>query len=281
MTSIPPAEPHDTAASRWKRQLETWAIPQEILDRAPESPWGYSTSLFAKAATAALEQAAPTPSRQRALEALPDRGVVLDVGAGGGAAGLPLAPPAGLVVAVDESRTMLAAFANAATERQIEFELSEGRWPEVAPRAPAADVVVCHHVAYNVPDLAAFVQALAGHARRRVVVELTDTHPLSNLSPLWLSIHGIVRPTAPTADDARQVAEGAGYDVRMQHFGRPSGWSHDRLQERVAQARKHLCVGPEHDAEIADFFEKGDVPEAGTLVTLWWDVESDPFRSEG
>jgi hypothetical protein len=45
-------------------------------------------------------------------------------------------------------------------------------------------VAVCHHVVYNVGNLAKFLTALDGHAERRVVLELTDRHPQSDLSPL-------------------------------------------------------------------------------------------------
>ncbi|MGH9300094.1 MAG: class I SAM-dependent methyltransferase, partial [Acidimicrobiales bacterium] len=90
-------------ASRWRRDLASWAIPARIMEAAPEEPWGLPPRLFARAAAASLEARQPTPSRASALEALPEGGSVLDVGAGGGAASLPLAPPASLLVAVDES----------------------------------------------------------------------------------------------------------------------------------------------------------------------------------
>src|SRR5919197_1514147 len=107
------------AAQRWREDLDSWAIPPEILDAAPESPWGFPPSLFTRAAQEALDKQAdaPTPSLRRALEALPDGGSVLDVGAGGGAASLPLCPPAATVTAVDQSPEMLARFAELA-ERQ-------------------------------------------------------------------------------------------------------------------------------------------------------------------
>ena len=69
----------------------------------------------------------------------------------------------------------------------------------MAAQAAAADVVTCHNVLYNVPDLEPFLAALTGHARRQVVVELTAAHPLTSLNPLWLRFHGLQRPTGPTA----------------------------------------------------------------------------------
>src|ERR1019366_2244170 len=82
------------AAARWKADLESWAIPDEILRKAPDSPWAYSARLLAKAAAAGVAQTGLSHPGLRPLEALGEGGDVLDVGAGGGAASLPLAPPA-------------------------------------------------------------------------------------------------------------------------------------------------------------------------------------------
>src|SRR5690242_4067165 len=147
-----------TAAERWASALATWAIPPEILAAAPESPWGYSPALFTRRAEAALVRR--TPSADIALAALPPGGAVLDVGCGAGAASLPLAPPAGLLVGVDPSSELLAIFDERARARGVRVLPLLGQWPALAGQAPGADVVVCHHVVYNVPDLAPFLVAL-------------------------------------------------------------------------------------------------------------------------
>ena len=190
-----------SAAERWSDTLAEWAIPQEILDVAPESPWGFPSRVFAQAARDALA-GPPSLTHQRARDSLPPSGgVVLDVGAGVGAASLPLAPPAGRVVAVDESAAMLDKLAQLARGR-VAVELIEGRWPDVAERVAPVDVVVCAHVVYNVAALGEFVAALHARARRRVVVEFTAVHPQAVLSPLWRHFWGLDRPSLPTADDA-------------------------------------------------------------------------------
>src|SRR3954453_12122198 len=103
-----------TAADRWAEQLAAWAIPKQILDAAPESPWVFPTDLFKPP-----ETAADTPSRERAREALPDGGSVLDVGCGGGAAAMALVPPASLVTGVDTGEHMLTVFSAAAGQREV------------------------------------------------------------------------------------------------------------------------------------------------------------------
>ena len=257
------------ASARWARQLAAWAIPETVLAGAPESPWGFPPQLFARSAEQALADPVVTPSRLRAMEAVPPGGSVLDVGAGAGAASLPLAPPASVLIAVDESQAMLDVFGEGAERRGVGHTEILGRWPDVAPNTPLADVIVCHHVVYNVGDLAPFLAALDDHGERRVVVELTDRHPQSDLSPLWRSIHGVDRPTRPTATDAAEVAVALGYDVHVERFERPALWHDAPRDDRIAFARRRLCVGSEHDAEIEAYLdETADVRR--TLVTLWW-----------
>jgi SAM-dependent methyltransferase len=263
------------ASARWSRQLAEWAIPETVLAAAPESPWGFPPGLFARSAERALADPGFTPSRRRATEAVPSGGSVLDVGAGAGAASLPLAPPAGVLIAVDESQAMLDVFAHGADRSGARHTEIVGRWPDVAPSTPNTDVVVCHHVVYNVGDLAPFLAALTGHAARRVVVELTDRHPQSDLSPLWRAIHGIDRPTGPTASDAAEVAVTLGFDIHVERFERPSLWHDAPRDERIAFARRRLCVGPERDVEIGAYLDQ-TADSGRKLVTLWWDSTARP-----
>lgn len=258
-----------TRAERWRAALAGWAIPDHVLAAAPEPPWGLPPSLFARRTAQALEHGANDPSRRRALEALPEGGTVLDVGVGAGAASLPLAPPAGLVVGVDEGAAMLAAFAAAAERLGVGHREVHGAWPGVAAEAGVADVVVCHHVLYNVADLVPFAVELTARARRRVVVELSGEHPTSDLNPLWVALHGIRRPTSPTAEDAVAVLEEMGLGVRWEAFERtwpPLGA--DRA-ETVAAVRRRLCLTPDRDDEI-DALLPPEAPVRRTVVA-WWD----------
>lgn len=268
MSTVPdaPTAPQaGQAARRWVEQLAAWAIPEEILAAAPEPPWGFPVAIFA-AEMADMD----SPSRRRALEAIREGGTVLDVGAGGGAAGLPLAPPAGRVMAVDQSAELLAAFAARAAEGGVSHAEVHGRWPDVAPSVRPADVVVCHHVLYDVADLAPFASALTEHARRRVVVEITHVHPLVRLNPLWRHFHGLDRPEGPSADDAAAVLAEAGIDFGSERAER----SPRRIVDRaawVAFTRRRLCLPVDREPEVADLL--GDQPDVtpGEVVTFWWD----------
>ena len=258
-----------TAAARWADALAAWAIPDEVLAAAPESPWGFPTGVFAAAASDALTRPR-TATHERALEALPPGGAVLDVGAGGGATSLPLADHAGRIVAVDASATMLDELRTLAAGA-VELELIEGRWPDVATSVGTADVAVCGHVAYNVEPLDDFVVALTDHATHRVVLELTAEHPQSPLSPLWQHFWGIVRPTQPTADTAIDVIEEAvGVTVSSQRWRRRGPLSGRSDAETVAWARRRLCLPPSADDEIAELLGPDPRLAPTDVVTLWW-----------
>jgi SAM-dependent methyltransferase len=238
------------ALARWREQLDGWAIPTDILAAAPESPWAFPVGLFRSRARRAGSRPA-TPSNREAARQLPAGGSVLDVGAGGGAASLPLAGLAGRLVAVDESPDMVAAFLAAAEAAGVPASGVEGRWPEVAGRVAPADVVVCHHVLYNVADLAPFADALTGHARRRVVAELTDRHPLAGLAPLWRRFHDLDRPSGPGADDAVAALEALGLRVARQDWESRDRFGFDDFDELVAFTRRRLCLPAGRDPEVA------------------------------
>ena len=265
-------------AAAWRDALESWAVPEPILQAAPESPWSFPVELFARRAEAAMTRD-PTPSTVRALQALPEGGTVLDVGVGGGAAALPLASRASLLVGVDSSEEMLSSFRSAAVGVDVRTVL--GRWPEVAAEVEPADVVVCHHVLYNAPDLVPFATALTDRARARIVVEITRSHPLSAMNDLWLTFHGLRRPDRPTADDAERVVRAMGLEVRREdHVRRSSGAGFARREDAVAFIRRRLCLPADRDPDVEQALGDRLVEHEGVwtssaveqpLVTLWWD----------
>lgn len=173
---------------------------------------------------------------------------------------------------VDQSPHLLDAFTAAAEARSVAHKEVQGTWPDVAGEVEAADVVVCHHVAYNVADLVPFVAALTAHARRRVVLELTARHPQTSSNPLWLELHGIVRPTSPTADDAVAVLEEMGLAVVVEPFERQVTDGEDELADVVPFVRRQLCLGPERDPEIESLLRRHGQAQLSRVVTLWWDT---------
>ena len=260
------------AAERWSLALARWAIPKEILDAAPESPWGFPPGLFAH--RHAEDSREPTPSRLRAIEALGERGEVLDVGVGGGAASLPLAAGATSITGVDQDAAMLATFAEAATAAGIRHNEVVGSWPAVAPEVPVADLVVCHNVLYNIPDLPPFIRALTEHARRRVVVELTQQHPTYDLNPLWRHFHGITFPDEPSADDALAVVREIGLRASIERWARPHSARWGDRQAMVAFVRRRLCLPKEKDAEVDRLLGPNWSMQPRRVATIWWEADA-------
>jgi SAM-dependent methyltransferase len=262
---------HDhRAADEWAAALAEWAIPGHIIDRAPESPWIHPVSSFTPSGDLHVD----TPSRHRALEALSGLAApsVLDIGCGGGRAAFGLVPPAVEVIGVDHQAGMLEVFEKMADERSVPSHTVLGDWPDVVAMTPTADVVVCHHVFFNVTSLVPFVRALTDRARRRVVVELPQRHPLSNLSPAWRAFWDLERPDGPTAHDALAVVRSTGVDAHIELFEQPAPAVRPEITDTdVAHMRIRLCLTADRDGDVRRFME-ANPPGPRRLATIWWDV---------
>jgi SAM-dependent methyltransferase len=253
-------------AARWRAELEAWAVPAEILAQAREDPWTHPPEDFAVLAGSPVE----TPSSPFEREALPPLGTVLDVGCGGGRASLALVPRASNVVGVDVSGSMLERFAAAASARGVAHAAYEGRWPDIADAVPPADLVVCHHVVYNAPDIVAFLDALSDHARNGVVVELTPRHPQATWSPAWEHFWDLERPVGPTADDLIALVAALGATPEVWHQERHGDDPLADLDRAVRSTRRRLCLSPERDDEVAEYLVAHPLRRASDVVTVRW-----------
>lgn len=269
-----------TAADRWRDGLARWAIPEHILAAAPADPHGFSVRRFSQLAADAVHQP-PTVTHRRAAARLPQGGSVLDVGCGGGAGSLPLADRAGLLVGADQSADMLRAYREAAQLAGVAVRTVQGSWPQDADVAGVADVAVCLHVIYNVPDLVGFAGALTAHARHRVVLELPTRHPLDWLRPYWRAVHDIERPHGPTSDDALEVFADLGLAPRHETWQRPNSLSGAAVDEQIAFVCRRLALGDDRRAEIAALVAEHGVPTERPVVTAWWDVVGAPDEADG
>lgn len=256
-------------AARWRDDLASWAIPRYILDQATESPWAHPVAMFTVDA-----EIPDSLSHRIAREALEPGGSVLDVGCGGGRASLALVPPAGTVSGVDHQREMLDEFATAAQARGVVHHEYLGDWPAIADEVPMADVVVCHHVAYNVAGIIPFLQALNAHAVSRVVLELPVVHPLSSMGPLWKRFWNLDRPTRPHAQDVANIAQALGFDAHCDVWEDATWGARVNLPEaeRVRYARARLCLTADRDAEVAAALMEQQDSRPRDVATIWWDV---------
>jgi SAM-dependent methyltransferase len=194
---------------------------------------------------------------------------VLDVGCGGGDASLTLVGAATHLTGVDRQREMLDAFAADAAARGVPHATVLGTWPDVAPAAGGADVVVCHHVLHNVVDLPPFLAALGAAVRDGggggVVVEMLPEHPTAWLDPLWERFHDLHRPAGATADDAVAVLTEELGTVPEVHR-----WERDRrLPHDAAWVARRLCLPADRIPEVAGALD-GIAPRPTAVVTLAW-----------
>jgi SAM-dependent methyltransferase len=274
------ADPADLPGllERWREDLAAWAIPEDIISAVPDSPWVLPRQVFARRADK-LTAEPGGPSYQRARAALDPPGTVLDIGSGAGAACLPLLPRTTELTAVDAEPGMLDLLAERASARGVQARLVHGRWPDVARQVAVADVVTCHHVVYNVADLAPFVEALTGHARRLVVVETAVAHPLTSLSPLWQRFHGLRRPDRPTSADLVAIVRAMGLPAGAEHWQRPGGADYVSFDELVDVTRRRVCMPADRAQEVADALVDAGVDPARPqdlgssgrqVVTIWW-----------
>ncbi|CAN5429000.1 hypothetical protein BH24ACT9_BH24ACT9_10400 [soil metagenome] len=253
------------AEDAWAEQLAAWTIDPEILDAAPESPYGFPPGLFGTRTGAEA-------THRAILAALPEGGTLLDIGCGGGAASIPVAGRAGLLIGVDSSDRMLQAFASAAAETGTPTRTWHGPWAEVSGDVPEADVVVAANVVYNVADIGDFLQTMSDHARRRVVVELTDSHPWTTMAALWRHFHHQERPDGPTTTDFLDVTIELGFEARVETFHRRSVWANAAPDVVVAFNRRRLCLPVEREPEVAAAMREHSPAPALTASTVWWDV---------
>jgi 2-polyprenyl-3-methyl-5-hydroxy-6-metoxy-1,4-benzoquinol methylase len=264
--------------SRWRADLAGWAIPDHILSAVPDSPWVLPGQVFARRADK-LTAEPSGPSFDRAWAALDPQGSVLDVGSGPGAACLPLLPRTTELTAVDVEDQMLALLAERTKARGVTARCVTGRWPDVAPTVPAADVVTCHHVLYNVPDLEPFLIAVTNHARRQVIVEIATLHPLTSLNEMWLRFHNLRRPDRPTAEDVLAILRAMGVRASHQRWRRPGAPDYASFAELTDVTRRRLCLPQQSANEVSDaLIAAGVDPEhpqdlgssGRDVMTMWW-----------
>jgi SAM-dependent methyltransferase len=211
-----------------------------------------------------------SPSHDSAREAMPDGGSVLDVGCGGGIGAFALVPKIKLAIGIDHQPEMLEMFESNAKKFGCDSKVIEGFWPDVADQTPCADVVVSHHVAYNVPNINDFLIALNSKAKNRVVIEIPQNHPLSNMNKLWKHFWNLDRPSGPTADLLALIAQDLGFDAKIEKFNGSMRGEID-LDQAAEFNRIRLCLPKSRTSEVKKFMEENPQKLGRELATIWWD----------
>jgi hypothetical protein len=182
-----------------------------------------------------------------------------------------LAPPASELIGVDRSGAMLDEFVQAATLAGVARRTVHGSWPEVADTTPVGDVVVCHHVLFDVPDVIPFVVALTEHAQLAVVVEIPTRHPMSALSPAFRHFWDLERPDGPTHHDLMAVLDELGLQPEFITSPRATLPNYAADPEAFVQmVRRRLCLSADRDEELAEWLAENPLPWPDTVATIRW-----------
>ena len=273
----------ESATARWRRLLEEWALPQELLDAVPDSPYGWSPDLWKRRAQIAREQGSETPTSDVIRSLLPANGTLLDVGAGTGRASLMHAADGHLLTAVEKNPELAEQYRQRAAELGVAGKLVEGVWPVVAGAVAVHDVAMCAHVVYDVQDIEPFVSTLARHGRAGVVVELTPDHPWSGLAPYYRALHGLPRPEGPSFRDFVEVVEQVcSIHPVVEVWTRPGQVWFESWDEILDHYGKRLVLPRHRWDELRELL----APETGeddgrlyvgsrerTMVTVWWHTD--------
>jgi hypothetical protein len=166
---------------------------------------------------------------------------------------------------------MLDEFVHAATVAGVARRTVHGSWPDVAGVTPLADVVVCHHVLYDVMDVNPFVMALTEHAQLAVVVEVPTRHPMSAWSPAFRHFWDLERPDGPTHHDLVGVLDELGLQPEFATSPRPALPAYAADPEVfVPMARRRLCLRADRDDELAAWLDANPLPWPDTVATIRW-----------
>ncbi|WP_298208026.1 class I SAM-dependent methyltransferase [Ferrimicrobium sp.] len=251
-------------AQRWSSQLGEWAIPEEILAQAPESPWAFDPNAFRPLREASLNQT--QVALMNLLNRSPYRSV-LDVGAGAGAAVLPIGSSIRSLLALDQNAMMLEVLAleSEATPEML-VETRVGDFFSLEPELGRFDVVTSQNVIYNIPDLFGFLEGLLAHAEVGVVLEMTLHHPHYGLNLLWEEFHQLQRPTNPTATDVIEALEMLGVTPKVA-IGPGLRRSFDPAQQ-IISTRRRLCLGSSEDRAIQLAIQAGHLLSNPTLTLI-------------
>jgi SAM-dependent methyltransferase len=256
----------------------SWVIPQDLLDAAPQSPYGWPATLWKRRAAAALASRWETPTLATIARLAGPAGAVLDIGAGTGGASLPLAQSGRQITAVEPNETMLEGLE--AASAGLPVTIIEGRWPEASERVAPHEVAMCAHVVFDVAEVGPFLSAMTEKAKAGVVVEMTERHPWVHLGRYYRALHNLERPIGPTWEDlAAVVHEVIGVDPAVEHWHRPDDLWFETVEEILELYGRRLLIDQERWGELRDLLEPEIVSgpdgfqvstETGDLVTMSW-----------
>ena len=254
-----------TAIQQWKSMIETEHAQSEGMrgqEPPPTDHWRPYAQQFRSD-----PRRTDDPLLNRLKQEVQAHQTLLDVGAGGGRLSLPLALNCRQVLAVEPSASMGEVLIQQASEFSIDnISLVPKKWEDA--EVAAADVVLCCHVLYVVPEIESFVRKMESHARGRVLVVLYDFPPQSQIYPLWKRIHGVERIPLPSLPEFQEVLAELGIDAQVEMLPPQTARGFDSREQALEQLGRRLYLAPdtrqmtELEYMLPDLLEDVD----GTLV---------------
>lgn len=269
------------AREAWRRALESWALPEELLAGVEDSPYSWPAHLYERMLRLDADSGVESPAIALVANVVGMGGSVLDVGAGAGRLSIPLAARGYRVTAVERDEAMSGVLEDEARRSMVEVTRIIGSWPQVAGNAGVHDLTLSGHVVYDVPAIGPFIESLHRAARRAVVIEMTPRHPWTGLKKYYRALHGIELPSHPTVDDFVEVVEEVvGVAPALEWWTATPAFRFADVPELVGFYRRRLLVPPARSLEAAGLLEP-DIhrlddgwlvlgePER-ELVGVWW-----------
>ncbi|MGI8518740.1 MAG: class I SAM-dependent methyltransferase [Acidimicrobiia bacterium] len=266
-----------SAAARWRRQLEAWALPAYLLAAVDDSPYRWTKQVWQRKGQRGLAADSGTPTTAIVKDLAGDAGSVLDIGAGTGRSSFPLVLRGHPVTMVEPNPTMLSALRELVADQAVEIVV--GRWPNVAGKIQTHQVVMSAHVVYDVADVVPFLRAMDDKAAAGVVIEMTSDHPWAHLRELYLEFHQLERPAGPTTEDLVSVVAALGREPELERWSRRSDMVYESTDEIVEITARRLVLPPARWPELAERLAPrivggpGDYqlgPLEREITTLWW-----------
>jgi hypothetical protein len=163
-------------------------------------------------------------------------------------------------------------FEENAKSRGLTSQVFDGFWPAVEADVPIADVVVAHHVMYNVSPVEDFLLGMNAHASKRVVIEMPQRHPLTTAAPLWKHFWNLDRPTQPLPTDLMNVLAELGIEAHLELWDGSMRVEAD-LASQAHFSRIRLCLPESREPEVLEFLSNEPKVAIRNLATIWWDVK--------
>ncbi len=232
-----------TAIELWQERVQARAAQMDAaytrLGRTSADFWDRRARGFHRATRA---NALSDPFYLYLSERVTPQDSLLDVGAGTGRFSLALAPLVRQVTALEPSGAMTHYLRETLEEDGASnITTLQCRW-EDAPEELRADVVICCHVLYPLPEIAPFLIKLHHATQKACYLYLRATHIDTLTAPLWRHFHSDERLMQPGYIHALDVLYELGIYARVEVAHAPFALKYPSVREAEDELIEQLIL---------------------------------------